>query len=91
MRRYAVSPTLIECRTRQVRRTCEACRERKARFAYRGEVRADRHHTLCFECYRSERERLRARLLAEVTRPAAVRAWLRGQDDRPARATKVAL
>jgi len=42
---------------------CEACRERKARFQYRGVVKADRAHTLCFACFRSERDRLRARAL----------------------------
>ena len=40
---------------------CLACRERKARFRYHGEVRADRHHTLCFECFRSETNRSRQR------------------------------
>lgn len=50
------------------RRTCEACRGRKARFQYRGVVAADRDHTLCFECYRAERDRLRARL-AKVATP----------------------
>ena len=49
--------------SRRSRRTCASCRERKARFQYRGGVRADRHHTLCFECFRSERERVRARRL----------------------------
>ncbi|NOT25023.1 MAG: hypothetical protein HOP16_02870 [Acidobacteria bacterium] len=44
---------------------CAACRERKARFRYRGQVRADRDHTLCFECYRRELDRLRARRLAQ--------------------------
>lgn len=43
---------------------CEACRERKARFQYRGVVKADRAHTLCFACFHSERDRLRARILA---------------------------
>ena len=47
------------------RHLCEGCRERKARFSHRGVVKADRSHTLCFACFRSERERLRARLLAE--------------------------
>lgn len=42
---------------------CEACRERKARFQYRGVVKADRAHTQCFACFRSERDRLRARAL----------------------------
>ena len=51
--------------SKDVRRACESCRLRRARFQYRGVVRADRDHTLCFECYRAERERNRARLLAE--------------------------
>lgn len=55
-------------RTRRFRVLCAACRERKARFRYRGEVRADRDHTLCFECYRGEINRARARRLRE---PAA--------------------
>jgi hypothetical protein len=29
-------------------------------------VRADRHHTLCFECFRRERERQRAHRLVQV-------------------------
>lgn len=47
------------------RHLCERCRERKARFSHRGVVKADRSHTLCFACFRSERDRLRARLLVE--------------------------
>src|SRR5262245_758153 len=35
------------------RNACQTCRGRKARFGYRGSARADRDHTLCFECYRS--------------------------------------
>ena len=57
--------------SKSVRRICESCGQRKARFQYRGVVRADRDHTLCFECYRSERDRHRARLLAAV-RPVPV-------------------
>jgi hypothetical protein len=52
--------------SKQVRRLCERCRERKARFRYRGEVRADRAHTLCFECHRAARDRRRAGMLAEL-------------------------
>ena len=48
------------------RRACQRCQERKARFQFRGTVRADRDHVLCFECYRSERDRRRARLLITV-------------------------
>jgi hypothetical protein len=52
-------------RSRRFRTLCAACRERKARFRYRGEVRADRDHTLCFECYRAEINRARARRFKE--------------------------
>lgn len=48
---------------------CQRCRDWKARFRYRGEVRADRDHTLCFECYRSERERQRAKRLCAIDPP----------------------
>lgn len=48
------------------KRLCQRCRDRKARFAYRGRVKADRDHTLCFECYRAERDRLRQRALPFV-------------------------
>ena len=45
------------------RQLCETCRERKARFEYRGRVKADRDHTLCFQCYRADRDRRRAEKL----------------------------
>ena len=51
---------------RHERHTCRACRSHPARFRYRGEVRADRDHTLCFRCYRAEVNRARARRLSEV-------------------------
>jgi hypothetical protein len=51
------------------RRACQTCQERKARFQYRGRVRADRDHVLCFECYRAERQRDRARRLAAAPAP----------------------
>ena len=57
--------------SREVRRLCQGCQARRAKFRYRGEVRADRDHTLCFECFRSERDRRRATLLGEL--PAAGR------------------
>jgi hypothetical protein len=40
-----------------------ACGERRSLFLYRGVVKADRDHNLCFECYRAETNRLRARRL----------------------------
>lgn len=58
--------------SKQIRRNCHCCGRRKARFRYHGIVRADRDHTLCFECYRSERERLRARFLEVVAARGAV-------------------
>jgi hypothetical protein len=58
---------------RKAKQACQRCRDRKARFQYRGHVRADRDHTLCFECYRSERERMRAQRLTDV-RPVPIRA-----------------
>lgn len=54
------------------RKSCQSCQERKAKFRYRGVVRADRDHTLCFECYRSERDRRRACLLAETDRGPSI-------------------
>ena len=50
--------------TRSSRYTCADCQLRPARFRYRGEVRADRDHNLCFQCFRAERNRLRLRRAA---------------------------
>jgi hypothetical protein len=54
--------------SKSLRKSCQSCQERKARFRYRGAVRADRDHTLCFECFRAARDRRRAQLLAGVDR-----------------------
>src|SRR5262245_43519479 len=51
--------------SKRVRHACERCHGRKARFRYRGAVRADHCHTLCFECYRSELNRVRAKRAAD--------------------------
>jgi hypothetical protein len=48
------------------RHTCRLCEAHPARFRYRGEVRADRDHELCFRCFRATINRLRARALAEA-------------------------
>jgi hypothetical protein len=50
--------------SKTLRKHCQSCHARKARFRYRGHVRADRDHTLCFECYRAEKDRRRARSAA---------------------------
>ena len=62
--------------SKRTRQTCQSCVDRKARFSYRGAVRADRDHTLCFQCYRRERERQRAMRLSEVPAPAPLRVEL---------------
>jgi hypothetical protein len=59
--------------SKAIRQLCETCRERKARFEYRGHVKADRDHTLCFQCYRAEHDRRRATMLSGV-KPAMLRA-----------------
>ncbi len=40
---------------------CTRCQKHRSLYAYRGRVRADRHHTLCFRCYRACCDQLRAR------------------------------
>jgi len=58
---------VLERRSKQVRRLCQVCHQRKARFQYRGHVRADRDHTLCFECFRAEQNRQRAAYVDALT------------------------
>lgn len=59
-------------RPRAARHLCLGCHAHRARFRYRGHVRADRDHTLCFRCYRAEMDRQRARRLAEFA-PVPIR------------------
>jgi hypothetical protein len=61
------------CRIRRVHRggrLCQTCGERRAQYIRHGIVKADRTHTLCFECFRAERNRFRARRLADAGRLA---------------------
>jgi hypothetical protein len=51
-------------RKRLPRHTCRACEAHPAKFRYRGEVRADRDHELCFRCFRAVINSLRARSMA---------------------------
>ena len=46
---------------KDVRTTCESCRNRSARVAACDRMLPERPSTLCFECFRSERGRRRAR------------------------------
>jgi hypothetical protein len=62
------------------RHLCAACQSRPARFQYRGAVKADRSHTLCFQCYRAALDSVR------TIRLQAVRATLaKAADAQPAR------
>ena len=57
-----MSPAAARRLQRGRRHTCLECRVHRALFSYRGQVRADRDHSLCFRCFRAHVERLRARL-----------------------------
>ncbi len=54
---------------------CVACHERPARFQYRGVVKADRTHTLCFRCYRSMMDSIRN------VEPVGRVTWVRSRPD----------
>ena len=54
---------------------CQACFGRRALFSYRGVVKADRSHTLCFECYRAVVNQTRARRLTSVGAVGMPVAW----------------
>lgn len=48
---------------RKDRKACFSCEARQARFAIRGRIKWDQDHTLCFGCYRSLRNQVRAQRL----------------------------
>ena len=50
------------------RHLCVVCRQRRAVFRYRGVVKADATHTLCFQCYRRLVDSMRARRLVQGRR-----------------------
>ena len=64
-----MSPAAARRLHRHERHVCRECERHPARFRYRGEIRADKEHTLCFRCDRAEVNRARARRLSEVTTP----------------------
>jgi hypothetical protein len=61
-----MSPAAVRRLRRLPRHTCRGCAAHPARFRYRGEVRADRDHELCFRCFRATINRMRARQLTEA-------------------------
>ena len=48
------------------RHVCVGCHERRSLFRYRGQVKADADHTLCFRCYRSLVDSVRAARFARA-------------------------
>jgi hypothetical protein len=62
------SSRLVQYRRHRLRRAeahaCAVCGAHRARYQYRGRVRADSHHTLCFRCFRAAANRLRAWAMA---------------------------
>ncbi len=60
-------------RPRATTHLCVACNERPARFQYRGVVKADQTHTLCFRCYRSMVDSIRN------VEPVGQVTWLRSR------------
>ncbi len=55
------------------RHVCRECESRRALFRYHGIVKWDRYHTLCFQCYRRQLDRMRAVRLAAAPGSAAPR------------------
>ena len=71
-----MSPARMRRLHRETRHLCAGCKGQPARFQYRGRVRADRDHNLCFRCFRAEVNRLRARRLVAVSTARPVPAYL---------------
>lgn len=49
------------------RKLCAECHEHYARYSYKSAVRADKDHTLCFRCFRRQKDRARSRLMGMPT------------------------
>jgi hypothetical protein len=71
-----MSPAAARRLRRHERHVCLACRVQRSLYSYGGYVRADRHHNLCFRCFRSEVERQRARRLRGIGSRPPVRMGL---------------
>jgi hypothetical protein len=48
---------------RKQRKTCLDCQQRQARFRYRGKIKWDKDHSLCFACFRTVRDQVQAQQL----------------------------
>jgi len=49
-----------QCEIKLLKKTCVLCHDRRARYRYRGRVRWNPQHNVCFQCRRSYLDRLRA-------------------------------
>jgi hypothetical protein len=49
-----------------LKKTCVLCHDRRARYRYRGRVRWNPQHNVCFQCRRSYLDRLRAESAPEA-------------------------
>ena len=58
--------TIHRRRDKLARKFCAACHKRRSLFRYRGKVRFDSDHNLCFRCYRSAMDRLVAIRLSKA-------------------------
>lgn len=47
------------------KKICIDCQNRRARFRYRGVIKWDKEHKLCFKCFRAEANRFREVIRAE--------------------------
>ena len=54
---------LMKNSSKRSRKLCASCRQRRSLFRFRGVVKRDDDHTLCFRCFRSLRDSVRARVL----------------------------
>ena len=76
---HAVAEGLRGLPARASRHLCQNCRERRARFRYRGAIKTDPDHTLCFECYRALHNSLRE--MVRAVSFFALRATTRGSQE----------
>jgi hypothetical protein len=57
------------CESKLLKKTCVVCKVRRARYCYQGQVRWNRQHGLCFQCFRSARDRMRSEVQSQVLSP----------------------
>lgn len=58
---------LMKNSSKRSRKLCVSCQQRRSLFRFRGVVKRDDDHTLCFRCFRSLRDSVRARMLSAAS------------------------